>query len=444
VFHERTYTKNDTKEIWIYGLDDEDVFKVSGEGNRLIRVRLIGGQNKDTYNIVNGNKVKLYDYKSKASELVTTRGNKKFTDDYETNVYDHKKLRNSSNQFIPSIGSNPDDGLKLGFANTYTNYGFVRNPFTSQHGFSASYYFATQGFDLEYNGEFSKILGNMNLRISAKFTSPNFAINFFGFGNDTPNPEADENDGIDANMDYNRVKISSVKFSPELIWRGRFGSNFKVGVSYESYEVEETEGRFINELIGDNIEVSNNFFGADAKYQYANSDNKAFPTLGMMFALEAGIKNNIDTSKGFGFLIPEIAFDYKLVPNGQLVLATKLKGHINFGDDFEFYQGANIGANNGLRGYRNERFTGESAFVQSTDLRLNLRKVKTGILPLHIGVYGGVDYGRVWIEGEDSDEWNNSIGGGIFANAASMMTFNLSAFNSDDGLRLAFKLGFGF
>ena len=106
-----------------------------------------------------------------------------------------------------------------------------------------------------------------------------------------------------------------------------------------------------------------------------------------------------------------------------------------------------------MRGYRNERFTGESAFVQSTDLRLNLRKVKTGLLPLNIGIYGGFDYGRVWVDDEliitgntafNQNTWNTSIGGGIFANAADVITFNLSAFNSDDGLRLAFKMGFGF
>ena len=137
--------------------------------------------------------------------------------------------------------------------------------------------------------------------------------------------------------------------------------------------------------------------------------------------------------------------------SGQFVLATKLKGHVNFGNNFEFYQAANIGANNGLRGYSTERFTGKSAFVQSTDLRLNLHKMKTGLLPIYIGVYGGFDYGRVWVNDSlvldpsfNSNKWNTSAGGGVFINAIDLMTFNLSAFNSADGLRLAFKLGFGF
>ncbi|GAL60991.1 hypothetical protein [Algibacter lectus] len=44
----------------------------------------------------------------------------------------------------------------------------------------------------------------------------------------------------------------------------------------------------------------------------------------------------------------------------------------------------------------------------------------------------------------NSNRWNTSVGGGVFANAANIMTLNLSAFNSNDGLRFAFKVGFGF
>ena len=51
---------------------------------------------------------------------------------------------------------------------------------------------------------------------------------------------------------------------------------------------------------------------------------------------------------------------------------------------------------NGLRGYRNQRFTGKNSFYHISDIRLLLRKFKTSLVPLNIGVYGGFDYGRVW------------------------------------------------
>ncbi|MFG6687769.1 metallophosphoesterase [Mariniflexile sp. HNIBRBA6329] len=438
VIHQRVYSSKETKEIWIFGLDDEDVFKISGYSDNPIKIRLIGGQNKDIYDVDNGKRIKIYDYKSKKSDFVSRKGNIKLTDDYETNVYDYKKLKNSSNQFVPTFGSNPDDGFKIGISNTYKNYGFERNPFTSQHVLKAAYYFATNGFELGYNAEFAKIMGNFNLGFDAIYTSPNFAINFFGYGNETINLDDD------FGMDYNRVKIRTVKLSPSLIWRGQMGSGFKLAISYEAIEVEETQGRFINQFIGNNIEVSNDFLGAEVSYSFENQDNLAFPTLGMKTNLVFGYKSNIDTSNKITYLIPELGFDYKLIPNGQLVLSTHLRGHFNFSDGFEFYQAANIGADTGLRGYRNQRFTGKNAFVQSTDLRLNLHEMKTSLLPLNIGLYGGFDYGRIWLDSERSRNWNTSIGGGVFANAADIMVLNASVFHSDDGVRLAFKLGFGF
>ena len=445
VFHERTYSKANTKEIWVYALDDDDVFEVYGEGSQLIKVRLIGGQNNDTYNIKNGKRVTYYDYKSKKSTVETKKGRKKFSDTYKTNVYDYKKLKNNTVQVLPSLGANPDDGLRIGANAVLTNYGFERNPFTSQHKFSAAYYFATSGFDFNYSGEFANIFPNVNFGIDAHFNSPNFAVNFFGFGNETPNPEADEDDGLDVDRDFNRVKIRTLRFTPSLIWRGKSGGILNFGITYESNEVERTEGRFIESLPADAAVFDmQDFYGVDAKYQYVNKDDDAFPTLGFQTTVHVGYRNNVDTSKGFGYIIPEMGFDYKLVPSGQLVLATNLRGHINLGDDFEFYQGATLGARTGLRGYRFQRFTGKTAFSQSTDVRWNFGSLKTGLLPVHVGIYGGVDYGRVWLEDDNSDKWNNSFGGGFFLNMAQMMTANISAFNSSDGLRLAVQFGFGF
>ncbi|MEN8885246.1 MAG: phosphoesterase, partial [Winogradskyella sp.] len=453
VFHKRTYAKDETKEIWIYALDDDDVFNVFGEGDHHIKVRLVGGQNNDTYNIKNGNKIIFYDHKSKKNTIITNKGRKKLTDDYETNVYNYKKLKNSTNQLLPTIVANPDDGFRIGVVNTLTNYNFDRNPFSSQHTLSAGYFFATNGFDFSYNGEFANTFGSANFNIDIDFTSPNYARNFFGYGNSTPNPEFEEADGLDVGFDYNRVKIRTVSAAPSLLWKGQSGSVFKIGVSYESNEVQRTSNRFLESITtADNrLFDKQDFYGAHAKYVYNVKDNLTFPTLGMLFGLDAGFKHNVSTSNGFAYLIPELSFDYKMLPEGQIVFATKLRSHINFGDNFEFYQAATLGDQTGLRGYRRERFTGKQSFVQSTDIRFNLRRKSSNFLPFNIGFYGGFDYGRVWIDDSavlnasfNSNNWNTSVGGGLFITAYNLITANVSVFSSDDGLRLAFNLGFGF
>ncbi|WP_452218952.1 metallophosphoesterase [Lacinutrix undariae] len=442
-FHERTYSKKDTKELWIYAFDDDDEIHVFGEGNQLITLRLIGGQNNDIYTIENGKKVHVYDYKSKKNTFKTDAGKIHLTDDYEINTYNYKKLKYNSNQVFPILGINPDDGVNFGIIDTYTVNGFNENPFRSKHEFSASYYASTGGFDVGYNGEFANVVGNLNLILDARFTSPNYSVNFFGYGNETINPNAENDDAFD--KDYNRVKLSRLKFAPGLVLKGDLGSEWKFGVSYESVEVEKTSGRFINSYyLSTLIENSDSFIGVEASHHFENKDNKAFPTLGVETDLAFGYKTNVNTADNFGYIIPSVAFNYRLEPSGKLVLATKFKAHFNIGDGFQFYQAASIGASDGLRGYRNQRFTGKNSYYNLTDVRYMFKKKKTGLIPVNLGMYGGFDYGRVWLKDDPSNKWHNSYGGGFLVMAAETITGDFSLFNSNDGLRFAFGLGFKF
>ncbi|MCP4978193.1 MAG: phosphoesterase, partial [Maribacter sp.] len=250
----------------------------------------------------------------------------------------------------------------------------------------------------------------------------------------------------DLELDYNRVKLQTLKLTPSLVWRGDLGSKFRVGITYENMEVEETEDRFVNTFyVANGEDSSKSFVGADAEYSYSNSDNAAFPTLGMATSLQLGYKGNTEDGKqNFGYIIPSLSFDYKLVPSGRLVLATKWKAHFNIGDGYEFYQGARIGGMDGLRGFRNQRFTGKKSYYQNTDLRFRLKRLKTGLLPVTMGIYAGYDYGRVWLPDEDSDTWHTSYGGGFFFNATDIVSMTFAYFDSVDGPRFAFGIGFGF
>ncbi|TAI47974.1 metallophosphoesterase [Flagellimonas allohymeniacidonis] len=443
LFFEKIYHPEFTKEVWVYGLDDDDVFDVNTATSK-IKIRIVGGQNNDVYKIDGkAKKAHIYDFKAKNNTYDEAFGGSVHRlNDYDTNTYEFLKIKASNNMLLPLLGFNPDDGFSIGVTDTYTFNGFRQNPFTQQHTFNAGFYFATSGFDLGYNGEFAHIFENVNLELNARFTSPNFAINFFGFGNETENNDDEE----ELELDFNRVKIRTIKFAPSLVWRGRLGSKVRVGASYENFDVEETGDRFIEGFFTDaGRDTQQDFFGVDAEYGYSNADSEAFPTLGMSFSLHGGYKTNLsDSGRAFGFIIPSLSIDHKLCSNGRLVLATKVKGHFNIGDDFEFYQGASIGANNGLRGFRFQRFTGKTAFYQNTDLRLSFRSRKAGFLPVTPGVFGGFDYGRVWFPGDSSDKWHNSVGGGFFVNGADILSANIGLFNSADGLRFAFGLGFGF
>src|SRR5690606_23391179 len=200
---DKTFHADITREIWIYGLDDDDIFEVKEKAKNPIRIRIIGGQNNDIYRIHEGKKVIIYDHKSKKNTVELNKGAKeKFTDVYENNIFTFDKDIYKTRTFLPNIGYNPDDGVKIGLRYEERNYKFESDPFTTWNAFTANYFFATQGFEFMYDGELTNAFGKINLTYGAKATSANFTRNFFGVGNETGNFE-DE-----LGMDYNRVKMS--------------------------------------------------------------------------------------------------------------------------------------------------------------------------------------------------------------------------------------------
>ena len=441
LFFDRTLQPDMTKEVWVFGLDDGDRFDLNLTRESKIKVRVVGGLGEDRYVTTSGKKAVLYDHATRENRFDGPgRPRKVLTDNYLVNTFQPLNLASFTSQLLPTAGFNPDDGVRLGLGYSYTRYGFRRNPFTYRHSLQGAFYFATSGFDLGYEGEFANIAGNWNFQLKARYTSPNFTRNFFGLGNETDNPDDD------LGLDYNRVRLRILSARPALIWRGPLGGSFRMGLGYERFTVEETGDRFVNTFYQANGEEnSSEFLGATARYFYENRDNEAFPTLGMASSLEAGFREELNSGgERFGFIIPSLSLDHRLVPSGRLVLATRWKAHFNLGNGYAFYQAASIGANDGPRSYRNERFSGKTAYYQVTDLRLQFGEMWTGLVPLSVGVFGGFDYGRVWQPGDPSKRWHTSYGGGFFLNGIDVITLNTALFHGADGFRFSFGLGFTF
>jgi hypothetical protein len=439
LFH-KVYNAKKTKEIWIYGLADNDIFNATGSKGKVIPIRMIGGQGNDTYNFENDHKIIVYDFKAEENHFESKPIRKKLSNNYKENLYSFTKLKSIRYQIVPVIGSTPDNGLKIGAGSRITVNGFERNPFTQQHTIQAGYFISNSAFDIIYNAEFANIFDRWNFVLNTLITSPNYTYNFFGYGNDSQNYSDQLGDS------YYKVGLQNIKFDPALKWIGRMGGNVKLGFTAESFEVEKS----VSNIVSDNPNLfpgeRNNYLGMEAAYFFKNTNDNVFPTLGMEAALQVGWKTNIniDSNQNNGYIVPLIGFTYNITSNSKVVVATKLKGTIIIGDTFQFYNAASIGGLDGLRGYNNNRFTGNASFYQNTDLRLNLTQFKTKIVPFQLGIFGGFDYGRVWYDNENNKGLKTSYGGGIWADTARLMNFNLSVFDSKDGVFVRFGLGFGF
>ena len=437
IFFDRTFDKEETDEIWIYGLNDDDKFEVKGDGDHEIMIRLIGGYGDDVFDVSNKKHLKVYDWKYEKAEFTDKTPAKQFTPLYETNTFFWRNFNENNNVLLPNLGFRTDDGLFLGAKDTYTNKGFNGEDFRYKHFLSANYYFNFKAVELEYEGTFANIIPNWNLEMLAYYTSDRFSNNFFGYGNDT----FYDPDLVD--KDFNRARMQQIKFRTGIAYR-----TIKFHALYENFRVDLTPDRFFTVAnVGDAVIDNQTYVGGEASVLFKNADARDFPTRGLYFQTIVGYKQNLDSDYSenrFAYAALKLGFDRKLIPSGDLVLGSKAELRGNFSNDFLFYHAPSIGGNNGLRGYRNERFTGKTSFYHSSDLKLRLKQYITAVTPVTVGIYGGFDYGRVWVPDDTSNTWHTSAGGGIWVGSLNAFALNAGYFVSPEDAIIQIGLGFGF
>jgi hypothetical protein len=379
----------------------------------------------------------IYDYKNEKNTLSPTfkTRNKHLTNDYENNTFLYQKAPITIASTIPSGGYNPDDGIKLGVKTTLKKYKFIQKPFSESHSLGINYSFITGGMDLSYKSIIPFAKSKWNFAFDSHITNSSFVINYFGFGNETIN-----NDDL-FGMDYNRVRMQIFRFSPSLFLKGRNGGRFSIKSTFESLEVEETTDRFINvpNLVEARLFNHQRYAGVELSYDFNNYDNNALPKNGMAFYLKNGWNSNLSFAENKFFYV-ESGFNFaqKINPRGTFVFQTNLEGKVISNNDFEFFQGATIGGNKGLRSYRNERFLGQKSFFHSTDFRTELGSIKASFVPMKFGMIAGFDYGRVWIQHEESTLWHTSTGLGLWLSAIELVAAQANIFHGREGWRFTF------
>ncbi len=442
LLYERVFLTSETKEIRLYGLESEDIFHITGDVSRGIRIRAIGGLDEDTF--IDNSQVKspdmrtiIYDAKNENRILKTNAATRqRFSNDPEMNSYNRRSNDYEYNYgfVLPMLAINPDDGLLLGGRAQYTTYGFKKAPYATRHNFAFDYALATSGLSFRYNGEYIDVLGRWDFLLNARFNTPLYAINFYGLGNDTPNFEQE------FGRNYNRVRQRLVSLEPALLQRVNDAFSWSVGPTFESIRIDSTQGRFISNLTSEfdpELFAGLEFLGVRFNLDLHNVDNAAFPTRGIGAKLDAGWKEQLDDrDKSFPYLKASFAIYQKLASNGKLVFATRAGIWHNFDNDFEFFQGATLGGNPmedaNFRGLRRDRFTGNTAFYNNIDLRWNMINSENRTLPFSLGMYLGFDHGRVWLDGETSDTWHYAYGGGLFFAPFDMASINLGLFHADE------------
>jgi hemolysin activation/secretion protein len=148
----------------------------------------------------------------------------------------------------------------------------------------------------------------------------------------------------------------------------------------------------------------------------------------------------LDVEEGFGGVEGSLS---GYVGNRTLSLAARVAGRTLIGD-YPWFESAYIGGSDTVRAYRWNRFRGDSSLYGNLELRVWSR-ASTPVLPIRLGLFGYVDTGRVWYEGEESDTWHSAVGAGLMGQLVGMpMMFAVSAAAGDEGTRVNFVMGYSF
>ncbi|MEM9837234.1 MAG: ShlB/FhaC/HecB family hemolysin secretion/activation protein [Bacteroidota bacterium] len=437
--YSRRFYPNETREVRLYGLRGKDEFVFGGSSRGSIRVRIVGGEDDDVLNNEVGYRVLAYD----EPEGITLNGQgikeRTSATDLEVNEYNRYGFRYNTSLFLLNLGYTVDDGIWLGGAASWTKYGWRKQPYKYKQSLSATVAPGSrEAFQIRYQGHFPDLIGQLDFAPEVDVHFPRYE-NFFGLGNDSKNRLIERR--------FNWVRLQSVEASPLLQLSTRNDKiQFHFGPMYESIDIKNTEGR-----VSDDADLGftaadfdrRHYLGGQARFMAQAVDNNVMPTNGFRHTIGFKYLKETELDEEVITFQTQAQLYLKLTHSPLLVLAQNLGYQKVWGDPL-FHQYADLGNRSNLRGFRNERFRGNSAFYHNIDLRLRLIRSKNNILPIDIGLLGGFDYGRVWLEGESSNTWYNSQTVGLWLDVLGLAVLQpYYSFNQEENL-FNFRMGFNF
>jgi hypothetical protein len=445
---DKTFSAKLTREIRIYTSGGNDSVFIDNKSSR-IRLRIIGGEGKKAYNIAAAKRrIKLYD---KPEDLFfygdSNRLKKHLSNDSANTTFIPVNLYNVTMPLL-SVGINRDDGLLVGVGYIHTQQeSFRKLPYASQYQVMLSHSFSTRAFSITYKGEWNEVVGKADLIAQANIYAPQNTQNFFGTGNETQYIKTGDY------KKYYRVRFNLYQFNPALRWtfNGR-RTNVSVGpaVQYYNFPQDENYDRYIEQPGAVKTYDSSSLAsvrvhgGLVFSFNQDLRNSKLIPTWGSSISVQSVVWQGLNNaSKSYGQLKANVAIIKSINARSTLVLADRLGGTITIGNP-AFYQTAFLGGQGNLLGYSQFRFSGLSSLYNNLELRLKLADFVNYILPGQLGLFGFFDIGRVWVKNDDSHQWHNGTGIGLYFSPAQIAVVQIVAGHSVEGWYPYLSLGFRF
>lgn len=412
ITYRRTFYSSETKEIRLYGLDGEDEFRFKGNTSTAIKVRIIGGKDTDELSQIESAKVKgkvvVYDELNGIKIADNAHPHNHLSNNPVTNEYDREEYQYDS--YFPSLtfGSTTDDGFFLGGGLTLSRYGFRKKPYGAKHRLFLQFSTQTNALHFNYASDFVGAVGHLSFAPSIRFDRP-IIFNYFGLGNNTQILSEDEQ------FHWIRLKRFIVEPLLKEVWENKYNTT-EFGPFFENVIVERRIGRISDAegFLTDRDRGNKSFVGVKIKHQFNTLDNNTFPSKGIRLKADFTYYRNLNEEQAYARIEANLTnFFHTKVPF-PITLGSRIGGALLTDNHYYFFHNNNLGENNSLRGFRNNRYAGTQVVYHNLDLRIPLFYFKNHIAPGEVGLSAGFDYGRVWYPNANAGGWKSGISGGLW------------------------------
>ncbi len=400
-YYSRTFLANETKEIRLFGLSGNDVYTTEGDANNKIKIRIIGGYDKDS---IITNTARTYVYDGQDDYVSHTEKIRRFiSGDSAIHKYEYKDYVNDKNGIKQTFFYSDADRFYVGLGYDWQHFHWRKNPFVFKQDVSVHYSISQKAFSYTYSAIFPNTIGKWNLSLLANYDAIRWT-NFYGLGNNSILTTKNKN--------YNRMRTREAIGIIGL--NKKFGNSFfEINGFYQSVKIVNDNERYVSKNIApfdSEIFSTKNFAGGAAKYTFSKLNDPIIPTFGITFGANVSYTQNVQlTSQSFWKYGGKLQLYVPLFSKFSLAIWNGIE---TVDGNPEFYQYPEIGGGQDLRGFIKQRFYGKTAFYNSNELRF-ISKVRTYIFNGKAGLLAFVDDGRVWMPGEESNTLHVGYGGGI-------------------------------
>lgn len=445
-YFRRVFREDETDEIRLYGMGGDDTFVVTGPPGG-IRVRAVGGPGNDSLLARGSGPAKLSDHEGRNVAVGAAHDDRVYDEPPRSQNSPWIGPRDWGNKTIqaPWVSYGADLGIFLGWSVDFLSYSFRKHPYSQSHFLRAGYGFGAGSGTLEYDGEFRRENRRSHWGLHA-FASGVEVLRYYGLGNETPDIE---------DVDFTRVHQTQYLLRPSFTQPFGRGGEISIGPLAMFNELRPRDDVDSSLIEREDPYGSGEFgqVGAYAELEFDGRDSAMFPRRGWRVTLGGAAYPELwDVERAFGHV--NGAVSWYVSAGRAITLALRGGGKRVFGT-YPFHESAVIGGGTlgeiaigepdyTVRGFRAQRFRGDSSLWGNAEARLSVGHVQV-ILPARVGLLGFSDAGRVWLEGEESDTWHTGVGGGVWLSFLNDSAVGSAAIaHSDEGDRFYLRGGFTF